>query len=197
LEGRKEGMDTEKAKEEDYRTSELVRTGKLIIEFSKEEDVDQILELANRERLLLKLSPPVVKVWIENKCSLVAREVATGRVVAHQAVKVLNSVAILRSAVVDPEFRRQKINTVMKLTLIEELRKRNPDIIFVAVTLMESHTIEILKRLGFVPIAVDDIPEVYEYDLNHKSDDQAVCQYWALRPNNTNNETGKQQTALT
>eukprot|EP01102_Stenamoeba_stenopodia_P012200 TRINITY_DN3820_c0_g1_i1.p1 TRINITY_DN3820_c0_g1~~TRINITY_DN3820_c0_g1_i1.p1 ORF type:complete len:200 (-),score=35.86 TRINITY_DN3820_c0_g1_i1:51-593(-) len=161
--------------------------GNLLIEFAKEADLDQILELVNHENLLLPVSRDTIQDWIVSNCSLIARDAKTNRVVAHQAISLCNRVARFRSAVVAPGYRRQGINTHMKKLLIDYFRVQLPGVAFVAVTHRDSHSIEILKKLGFKEAAMKEIPEIFKTQphssscVSAKQGMECVCKFWLLQ----------------
>jgi len=186
---------SERKKEETHRKKlrESIRMNSwresehLLIEFAKEEDVDQILDLVNHENLLLPVSRDTIQDWVSSTYSLIARDAKTNQVVAHQAISMFNKVARFRSAVVAPNHRRRGINTRMKRFLIEHFRVQLPGVAFVAVTHKDSHSVEILKKLGFDEVSENEIPEIFNAQphatscVSAKQGTSCVCKFWLLQ----------------
>ena len=109
-------------------------------------------DLPGIERLLLASSLPTAGVAQGLSGFLVADD--AGRVVASAGLETYDGAALLRSVAVDPGYRKRGLAAALVRGLLEECRERGVTEGFLLTTTAADY----FRRLGFTPIARDDVP---------------------------------------
>jgi len=134
---------------------------KYIVEMSQPGDAGGILAMLEQAPdALLSVSLAEILSWIAAGQSIVAKT-DEGAVVAHQGMHYWgeSQVVEVRSAFVDPEHRKQGLNTLMKNRMIAIAQELHPDADIVGFTEAASKSRGILQKLGFIEVDLDDVPD--------------------------------------
>ncbi len=139
--------------------------GEFVIRPSTDGDADSILEMLSKapDALLTVALPEILK-WINNGWSFVATN-ENGGIVGHQGMHYWGDnvggtgVVEIRSAYVDPMYRKNGLNTQMKNLVLKVAKNQYPQAKIIGFTEAASGSRHVLQRLGFEPMDFPQVPE--------------------------------------
>lgn len=162
------------------------------IRSSEQGDVDPISELISLvPEALVPVEKKQIQRWIDEGRSLVAVNIQTGQIVAHQGLGHWEldegrQATELRSAYTHPDWRRKGINTSLKLEMIDIAKKMYPDVPIVGFTEKPSKSRGILNELGFEIVELEDVPvqffSICPKDCAMKNNHPCGCKVFVDRP---------------
>ncbi len=116
--------------------------------------------IAQAPDALLTVTALEIQDWIKAGHSLVAKNSA-GKVIGHQGLAFWpeSGVTELRSAYVDPNYRRQGTNKSMKIKMMEISQQQYPGVPIIGFTESASKSRGILVDLGFKELPLDQVPD--------------------------------------
>ena len=126
--------------------------------------MDRVLHVDPKAELAIEpVSIETLQGWIEKGHSIVATLSDNGDIIGHQAVDKWPESGWyeVRTALGDPEYRGQGVNTDLKKYVIKEILDSDPDAVISAFTHPESTSRGILEKLDFEEIPMEDVPEEF------------------------------------
>lgn len=126
--------------------------------------IDRVLDADPKAGLAIEpVSIETLQGWIEKGHSIIATLPHIGEIIGHQAVDKWPESGWyeVRTALGDPEYRGQGVNTELKKYVIKEILNNDPDAVISAFTHLESKSIGILTKLDFEVIPMDEVPEEF------------------------------------